>query len=142
DLDCSRVEGQTCVALGGGEKVCARTCAADPDCDPDFLCDSGSCKPRFGACKGQGNFCEPCQNDSDCGGPGTSKACVSLSGNMRGCFDLSFPDTCTTDADCPISPSQRRGECLDEGEGLAPGDAVYRRCYLPYDPADNKFSCW
>lgn len=142
DLDCSTVEGQRCVALAGGEKVCARTCNADADCDPDYACTANACTPRFGACRGQGNFCDPCQNDTDCGGPESTKACASLSGNQRACFDFSFPDTCTTDADCPASQSGRRGECLDEGEGVAPTDSVYHRCYFPYDAPDNKFGCW
>ena len=141
DLDCSLVEGQRCVAVGD-ENRCARTCNYDSDCDPDYACDTGACKPRFGACKGQGNFCEPCQNDTDCGGPDTSKACVELSGGQRACFDYSFPDTCNSDADCPMSPGMKRGSCLDEGEGVTPQDSIYHRCYVPLNPVDNKSGCW
>jgi hypothetical protein len=68
--------------------------------------------------------------------------CASLSGGMRACFDFSFPDTCTSDADCPAAPGGRRGSCLDEDQGVPPSDPLYHRCYLPYTAADNKTSCW
>ncbi|MCC6553032.1 MAG: hypothetical protein IT372_08425 [Polyangiaceae bacterium] len=141
DIDCSLVEGQRCVPIGG-ENRCARTCGVDDDCDPDYRCDTGACVPRFGACKGQGNFCEPCQNDMDCGGPETSRGCAELSGGQTACFDFSFSDTCVTDADCPTSPGGKHGECLDEEEGVSPGDDIYQRCYFPYNAVDNKFGCW
>jgi hypothetical protein len=141
DLDCSYGQGQRCVPLGGGN-ICARACETDGDCDPDHACNSGACIPRFQACTGQGNFCEPCLSDADCGGPETTMGCASLSGGMRACFDFSFPNTCTTDADCPAAPSGRRGSCLDEDQGVPQGDPLYHRCYLPYNAADNKTSCW
>lgn len=141
DLDCSLVEGQRCVDIGGSNH-CARSCNTDPDCDPDYRCEANACVPRFGACTGQGNFCEPCQSDNDCGGPESTRGCAELSGGQHACFDYAFPDTCTTDADCPKSPSGKNGECLDEGEGLGPTDSLYHRCYLPYNATDNKFGCW
>ncbi len=99
--------------------------------------------PRFGACVGTGKFCEPCLDDTDCGGPDSKMACISAGiADEKGCFDLSFPDTCTTDNDCPKSPSGKSGECLDEGDGLAPGDDVYHRCYFPFNAGSSKFSCW
>lgn len=143
NLDCSSAFGaKDCVDVGGGDMRCADQCADEDDCDLDKDCVSGHCLPRFGACVGAGGFCEPCLNDLDCGEPGSSKVCTELSGGMHACFDLAFPDTCDTDADCPESPSGENGTCLDEGEGLTPGDSVYKRCYLPIDAASNKTSCW
>jgi hypothetical protein len=151
DLDCSQLPLQTCKQIGG-EGRCARACSLDKDCDPDYACLEGSCIPRFGACKGSGNFCEPCQSDEDCASNGTRKACIEASGGQRACFNYEQFATpcdpakgcveCTTDLDCPASPSGRHGECFDEGEGYTPSDAVYHRCYLPYDAPDNKFECW
>jgi len=142
DLDCSMGEGQRCVALSGGEKVCARSCNSNADCDPDYACNANACTPRFGACRGQGNFCEPCQDDTDCGGPETRKACGSLSGSQRACFDFGTAVPCTTDANCPTSPSSRHGECLDEVEGVAPSSPSYHTCYFPKTESDSKFGCW
>ena len=151
DLDCSQLPLQSCKQVGG-EGRCVRACAADIDCDPDYMCTEGSCVPRFGACKGSGNFCEPCQNDEDCGGVGSRKACIEASGGQRACFNYNQFATpcdpakgcveCTTDLDCPKSPSGKHGECFDEGEKVFPGDAVYHRCYLPFNAPDNKFECW
>jgi hypothetical protein len=141
DLDCTQAPGQKCVQVGGAGR-CGRLCAADPDCDLDYQCDAGACVPRFGACSGDGNFCEPCQNDLDCGDANSTVSCRSATGDQKACFDNAFPDMCTTDSDCPDSPSGKNGECLDEPEGLAPGDPLYHRCYLPYVAASNKFTCW
>lgn len=151
DLDCSQLPNQTCKQIGG-EGRCARACSASSDCDPDYECLEGSCIPRFGACKGTGKFCEPCQSDEDCGTAGSRTACIEGSGGQRACFNFDQFATpcdpakgcveCMTDADCPLSPSGKHGECFDEGEGYGPGDSVYRRCYLPYDAPDNKFGCW
>jgi hypothetical protein len=150
DLDCSQVASQRCVTIGPDAR-CARNCKTDGDCDPDYFCvanpsptdpANGSCVPRFGACKGTGQFCEPCQNDTDCGGPSSTVVCIEGSGGQRACFDRTFSTSCMSDADCPISPSGKHGECFDEGEGYAPGDSVYHKCYLPYKAAENKYGCW
>ncbi len=141
DLDCSRVDNQRCVQVGPA-KNCAVNCNTDSDCEDDFTCQANSCVPRFGACKGQGNFCEPCLSDDDCGGVGTTMACIQGSGNQKACFDLSFPDACTTNADCPAAPGGKHGTCLDENFGVGPGDSVYHRCYLPINLSTNKTGCW
>ena len=156
DLDCSYLPGQKCAALpDGGGNVCAPGCASDKDCSPEFSCTEGSCLPRFGKCAGEKTFCAPCLSDEDCGSkqedPSDKSrwACVSVSGTQRGCFDLAFPDTCETDADCPESPGGLRGQCLDEGEGIPSTEFVYKRCYLPFKrsgplagPQDGRYSCW
>lgn len=144
DLDCSTVAGQKCTAYAG-ETRCSRTCGSDQDCTPDNTCDGaqGACVPRFTAwVSTNGSFCEPCLTDEDCGSKGTSLSCVTLSGGEGACFDQAFPDTCVTDADCPTSPGGVHGSCLDESFGLAPGDPIYQRCYLPINLVDNKTSCW
>src|SRR5262249_55131232 len=132
---------QHCTMVGS-EKVCTRGCLSNKDCDPDYECTTGQCVPRFGACVGSGNFCEPCRNDEDCGGKGTTKACVSLSGDQNECFDESLPDTCTTSADCPKSPGGKNGYCLDENLGVSSTDALYHHCYVPFNLSSYKTSCW
>jgi hypothetical protein len=143
--DCSLSPDLACVNINGYQ-ACAKTCAADSDCNDDFTCVGGYCIPRTGQCKppATGNFCYNCLNDLDCGppGPDNTVSCLDASAGQRACFDLSFPDTCTVDADCPAGPSGKHGECLDEGEGLTSSDGAYHRCYLPYFPAPNKFQCW
>jgi hypothetical protein len=144
DLDCSQLESQKCVALGG-ETRCARTCAQSTDCLLDATCDLGAsaCVPKFGAWVGPGGgFCHPCKSDEDCGKNGSTWACSELSGGMRACFDQSFPDSCTTNADCPQSPSGKSGTCLNEQVGVDSGSSVYHKCYLPINLSDNKTSCW
>ncbi|MFO0552904.1 MAG: hypothetical protein U0271_31240 [Polyangiaceae bacterium] len=144
DLDCSRIDAQKC-ATYAGETRCSRLCANDDDCHPDDTCDTaqGACVPRFSAwVTATGGFCEPCLSDADCGDASSTKACVDISGGARACFDEAFPDTCTTDANCPTAPGGKHGSCLDERFGLAPGDSVYHRCYLPLDVNSNKTECW
>lgn len=145
DLDCSLVPGQMCVSFAG-ESRCAHKCASNLDCEKDAMCNSavgGACTPKFGAWVGAGGgFCEPCLTDEDCGSKGTSWACVSLSGNMRACFDESFPDMCMFDADCPKSPSGKHGTCFNDNV-TDPSDQLYDHCYLPINLAtDNKTTCW
>lgn len=141
DLDCSLVPGLRCVPIGG-ENRCARSCSRREDCDLDHECveideETSACVPRFGACVGSGNFCEPCVNDEDCGGVGTTMACVTNLRGERACLDLAFPHECTTDDDCPTSPSGRHGSCNDEGRCSLP---LYRRD--PRDPESLVQSCW
>jgi len=127
------VDLQTCVDVGG-EKRCARGCATDKDCDPDSICDipagapSGSCKPRFGKCVGMGSFCDPCINDEDCGGKGTSMVCFDYNGGQKACLDLKSGQ-CATDADCPKAP----------GNGLN-GQCANGICFPPY--VNNENTCW
>jgi hypothetical protein len=102
DLDCSGVLGQVCGDIGG-ESRCVATCVADVDCERDAACLEDPahpgvlvCTPRFGSCAGEGEFCEPCLNDLDCGDADTSQICYPLAGNQRGCFDYSFEAGCRT----------------------------------------------
>ena len=154
DLDCSRnatpdangnfAPAERCVDVGG-TKSCSRDCGTDKDCDGDYKCDTGHCIPRFGKCTsgGQYTFCAPCNNDLDCGGTASNtKVCAGLTGDQRACIDVSFPDKCTTSADCPTSPGGKHGYCLDEGLGVAPGDAVYHHCYFPQNGSTMKITCW
>lgn len=143
DVDCSRNEGQKCVAAAG-ETRCAPACASDLECQSDASCDvaQGACVPRFGAWVGTGQFCEPCVNDEDCGSAGSSVACLQIQGGGRACFDQSHPDVCTTDDECPMSPGGLHGVCLDEGEGISPGNPLYDRCSFPVSAGTGKPTCW
>lgn len=158
DLDCSLVQGQRCVTIGG-ESRCARSCSADPDCDLDYQCEGGVCTPRFGACVGEGNFCEPCRNDKDCGGADSTMECTTTLRGQRACLDAALPVRCTLDDPatplnennaedvCPKSPGGLAGECVCV-ETNSGGDCVDSRCYLPsrlLDPRDQGskvVTCW
>jgi hypothetical protein len=103
--------------------------------------------PASGACDASDapgdKFCYHCTKDSDCGGPETTMACLEVSsGGEYGCYDLSFSTPCTVDTDCPMSPSGAHGECLDEAEGVDPGSNAYQKCYVPFNDAEGRFSCW
>ncbi|MFO0588682.1 MAG: hypothetical protein U0441_14125 [Polyangiaceae bacterium] len=148
DLDCSWLEGQACVDVAG-DKRCTRVCTTDAECQADTRCDvpsgaaAGACVPRFGKwIGGKGKFCEPCLSDLDCGDKDSTWACADLADGMRGCFDGSYADTCTTDADCPVSPGGKHGTCLNEDWSLTPGDPLYHHCTLPTDPGLKTASCW
>jgi hypothetical protein len=145
DLDCSQIAGQHCIPVGpNADKRCVTGCKTSKDCGPSYTCTGGNCVPRFaGGCIGMGNFCEPCQNDEDCGSKGTTKACVEVDDltGERACLDLSFPDMCTKTSDCPKSPGGKQAICGTE-LGAQPGDSLYNRCYLPYNGNSNKFGCW
>ncbi len=151
DLDCSWTLGQVC-REAGGQRGCAQTCQLDEDCLPDTRCDLspgaepgalGACVPRFGAWIGSPeSFCEPCLSDEDCGTKGSTWGCADLQAGMRGCFDWSYSTNCTSDADCPVSPSGKHGSCLDEGDGVTDKDPTYHKCYLPLDPAAGTPTCW
>jgi hypothetical protein len=130
---------------------CSDNICEPRDCDPDYFCVAnptpndpmnGSCVPRFGACIGTGQYCEPCLSDKDCGGATSTVSCVEGSGGQRACFDRSFSVSCTTDADCPISPSGKHGECFDAAEGYDSTHPLYHKCYLPYQAMENKYGCW
>lgn len=143
--DCTLASDMECVELGA-EKVCAKTCATDGDCPNDYYCvtDAGFCVPRQGQCQppATDNFCWSCLDDLDCGDASSTMVCANTTGAQKACFDSAFSTDCTDDNDCPLSPSGKAGECLDEAEGLSPGDDVYHKCYFPFWPADSTFQCW
>lgn len=133
NLDCT-IQGQTCVQSGAGMH-CLRTCLVTKDCPDGTACVTGSCQPLYkDGCEGKGEFCSPCINDEDCGTKGSSMECEVVNDltDERGCFDSSFSTSCMVDADCPLSPGNRHGRCLSEADGVAPTDAVYHKCYLPF----------
>lgn len=141
--DCSLRGDMDCVAFND-QRVCAKTCGSDDDCQNDSYCTGGFCIPRTDTCKPptEDNFCYSCLDDLDCGNAGNSVACVETAVGQRACLDTSFSTACESDSDCPESPSGQRGECLDEGEQVAPGTDIYHRCYLPFWPAAGSFECW
>ena len=137
DLDCSLVPGMICPQVGSST-ACTLICASDADCVDGFHCIGGACVPRFGACVGSGNFCEPCRDDSECG-PGL--LCIATeTGGARACFQPNI--ACTTSAMCPKSPSGQRGVCLDETVNVASTSPDYHTCYLPFIAATQRFGCW
>ncbi|WP_437904464.1 hypothetical protein WME95_39305 [Sorangium sp. So ce327] len=151
DFDCSFAAEQRCVAIDG-ERRCARSCSEDSDCDLDYRCDEGegACIPRFGACTGKGNFCEPCRNDMDCGDADSTMECTTTLRGERACLDAALPIRCTAENAaevCPKSPSGLVGACVCV-EQSSSGDCVDSRCYLPSrqldrgDPDSSVSTCW
>ncbi|NUP11830.1 MAG: hypothetical protein HOW73_37760 [Polyangiaceae bacterium] len=144
-VDCSIDIELGCVELATGS-ACLRVCTGDADdlCRNDEACENGFCVPRSGTCTppATDNFCHSCTNDLQCGDASSTVACIATSGGQRACFDTSFPDVCETDEDCPASPSGKRGACLDEAEGFAPGSDLYHKCYFPFSQTLGDFDCW
>lgn len=164
DLDCSAKAGQVCASVGG-ENRCLGQCNTINDCGIDTVCADDPahagmkvCAPEYGSSTGGGEFCAPCLNDLDCGAPDSPFVCDPVSilydafapttpstgiPAQRGCFDLSLPDECTEDTDCPEAPDGvHRGECLGSAEFFSPGDGFYEHCFLPYNSFSSRFECW
>jgi hypothetical protein len=165
DLDCSGKLGQVCAQIGG-EGRCASQCAANSDCGREAACEPDPahagmnvCTPKYGSCIGEGEFCGPCNDDLDCGGPESPFVCDVVSmfydaiapqtpseiSAQRGCFDLTFPDACPdgTDQECPAAPNGLlRGECLNGSDGYTPSDDLYERCFVPLNDFSLRFQCW
>ena len=139
DIDCSAVPGQHCTTMPkDGTKACTRDCLTDPDCDEGFQCTSGACVSRYGSCVGTGKFCEPCRNDLDCGGMGSTFACFSFNGVERMCLDTSLTTSCAADTDCPTSPGGLHGLC-----GQSSASITYQKCfYPPQNSGAGYLSCW
>jgi hypothetical protein len=139
--DCSLSEDLACVNLND-ESICAKTCDSGDDCPNDYGCQSNFCIPKTNTCitPPPPNFCFPCFTDLDCGPSDGTISCIETTAGQRACFDLSFPVSCTSDADCPTAPSGLSGECLDEPDGYDSSSSVYQRCFVPY--ASGKFQCW
>jgi len=148
DLDCSQGIANHCITMPmEAQKRCAKSCAMDEDCGRDFACqavgDAGTvCVHRFGACEGSGKFCEPCLDDTDCGPLTGTSVCFTHNDGQRGCGDISYPDTCMSDADCPTSPSGKHAYCVLSD----PTDALYQHCYIfayiDLGGGNVKASCW
>jgi len=139
--DCSLDPDLACVNLNG-ESVCAKTCATPADCPNDFTCASNYCVPKTSSCitPPTDNFCYRCFTDLDCGPSDGTVGCLDTTAGQRACFDLAFPNSCTSDSDCPTAPSGENGECLDEPDGYDSSSDVYERCFVPF--LDGKFQCW
>jgi hypothetical protein len=142
DADCSLVPGQHCKTVGP-DKRCVADCAMDSDCIAGLHCSGGSCVPRYaGGCVGQGNFCEPCVVDEDCGSTGGTGACIQFPSGERACIDVSMSISCMVDTDCPTSPSGLHGQCLNQAAGYTSGTPGYDTCYAPYDGTTYRYGCW
>jgi hypothetical protein len=138
-------------ARGGGSGTCGMAptvdCATPDDCPTpgDTCVPRQVCVPAAGACDASDSsskFCRHCVSDEDCGGvdkPGRW-ACVETTGGEFGCLDLAFGFECSKDADCPISPGGRHGECFDTE--VSSSSSAYMRCYFPRcDPNDPIAPC-
>ena len=143
DLDCGGLANH-CIAMPNeSTKRCARECATSKDCGRDFACQDiagagNVCVHKFGACVGSGNFCEPCLDDTDCGPLTGTSVCFTHNDGQRGCGDISFPTSCTSDADCPKSPSGLNALCvLDD-----PNSSLFQKCYIFAENALSKYTCW
>jgi hypothetical protein len=119
-------------------------CETPDDCpaDDDTCVPRDVCVPAAGRCDASDSvskFCRHCVDDEDCGGadkPGRW-GCVEVSNGEYGCLDLSFPNACDSDDDCPISPAGRHGECITDSSS-----SLFRRCYAPFcDPLDAENPC-
>ena len=132
DMDCLGIANRCVTMPGEAQKRCARQCITSKECPGDaYACtaiDSADpskgrvCKHKFGACTGTGKFCEPCQNDTECG----TGACYGFDGEQRGCFSA-----CETNADCPTTPGGAPGVCLLDPNSLFNKHCVPdgARCY-------------
>jgi hypothetical protein len=129
DLDCTGIANR-CVSMPGeSQKRCARDCLTLKECPGDaYACtaideanpDAGRvCRHKFGACTGTGKFCEPCQNDTECGPLTGTGACYEFDGEQRVCFSA-----CNSNADCPTAPSGAPGVCLLDD----PASVFYKHC--------------
>jgi hypothetical protein len=144
-----------CVS-GACEKAPAETCTLPTDCPAVDAAAAGEacvprsvCLPRSGSCHAKNaapgqKFCHHCVDDTDCANdaaPAELWACRDIGQGQKGCINQQLK-SCTTDNDCDKSPSGDPGECLDEGEGLGPGDAAYHRCWFPYNAVKKRFGCF
>ncbi len=151
DANCRK--DQQCSPAGN---VCAATprisCTTAADCPTanDTCAAASACVPRSGGCHAEtaqgSKFCYACTSDLDCGGTDSKFGCGSIGGGEKGCFDFGFATSCTSDKDCPKSPSGANGRCLDETDGVAPGNNVYHHCYFPRKPLSDGqnvgYSCY
>lgn len=128
-------------ASGTGGQTCAQSpnvdCVTGAECpvEGDVCVPRSVCVPRTGACDGSNQpakFCVHCTDDTHCGPPGSGWACTEQSNGHTACLDLGFTTSCTSNADCPQVPNGTlRGKCLDESDGVQPGNPVYQKCYFP-----------
>lgn len=74
DVDCPVLDGKQtrCTDDDVGGKYCATPCTTTSNCRLDASCTGVAadgtklCRPRAGACKGDGSICSPCRSDADC----------------------------------------------------------------------------
>jgi hypothetical protein len=139
----------TCKSTPNVDCVAAADCPEEADRLAADGCIGGRmvCVPASGACDASnagpnGTFCHHCRNDLDCGDAASGLACDSPTEGEWACFDTTFSSSCTSDSNCPMSPSGDSGECLDEDNGVGSGNAVYQKCYWPFDDVDFRFTCW
>ncbi len=136
DMDCTGLANRCVTMPNETQKRCARDCITSKECPGDaYSCEliddtkpdlGRACKHKSGACTGAGKFCDPCQNDTECGPLTGTGACYEFDGEQRGCFTA-----CQTDADCPTTPGGAPGTCLLDPMSLFDKHCVPNgaRCY-------------
>jgi len=131
---CDNAPSVDCDLAGGGAECGGGACAARSVCIPN----SGACRVTPGA---PTNFCQHCIQDSDCGAPGSGWVCAEVTIGEFACVDLATP--CSSDADCPTSPSGKQGKCITEDlNEVDPTDPTFNRCFAPLDTVEGKFTCY
>lgn len=142
DADCLGVPGQICARDASGEKICTVACEPSAGSCPwgnaaecgvfDRELGFPTCSHKFGACRGDGNGCEPCVSDADC----PSGFCARSSFTQEQyCIDLSTSCDCEGETDasgtcrghgCPDSPGGPALICL--GVERFDGDPFANKC--------------
>jgi len=152
DADCGALPGQICAKDATGTKICTTLC----DERLPGACPFGSasscrvydeelglptCGHKFERCLGDGNACEPCVVDADCGPNGY---CYETpSSRERLCIDLDF--TCTADSECPESPGGVIMDCLLSSSEVSPTSPLYQKCFAPNVATSltiTRHGCW
>jgi len=114
DIDCPVVDGQQmrCTTDNAGGRYCSNPCTSTTNCRLDAACngvaDDGSkvCKPRAGACTGDGTICAPCRSDADC----PSGACIKAGYSPERFCSVKSTSPCTAPDD-PKTSSFVKGSC-------------------------------
>lgn len=139
DLDCApQIDGRPskCAKDGTGAGFCTRACDNDASCNRnDVKCDNGTCTPRAGACKGDGNLCSPCLADTDCKNGGL---CLQADYSTEKYCGFKSPTACTQAGNaCPKdNAAKARVGCYTSGP-------LKDQCTGFYRVADQLFpGCW
>lgn len=139
DSDCGAA-APICIPGKDGKTFCSAPCSfGDKTCHAGWSCEQyGSsisnfgCRPDYGSCTGGGEFCAPCQNQSDCK-DGTS-CVVSPDTGERACFQkCSAKDSCPQGFSC--SPG---GFCA---RFVADPDPKKAGSYVQTCESDNRLYC-
>jgi hypothetical protein len=137
----------------GTARYCTKSCAFRSDCggvqNTALTCAETTnaagtpllaCLHRFGACKGEGNMCDPCRTDADC--EKTQSTCITNSATgERFCSKR-----CTSDAACSGAAGTVATACDNTDfydPNLNPGGRSLGLCNGDVEHVEpGLFSCW